>query len=531
MKSAMPTEERRKAIARVGVCILYLYSMLYTFALPVMYPSMLSRYDLMPYYAIFGMVAIAMSCITTPLGGKLCDVLGRKRLLMITGTLRLGLMFFCGIHTTPAVFSALYLASAFLSGFMLAIPLTILSDLTTTDERPRYFGYFGAITGVSLLFGILFSGIMTDLMGPFSMFFVFIPILLAAMILIGFGYQDPHAPVGFTTLDVPGCLLMTFCLGTLIAFCSFGGSLFPWVSWSSGLLLSASLLLFILFLRQEKRCADPLIDLHIFRDRHFVLSFACGLLIAPMVNLCSGYLVFFGQVALGLSSAASSTLAMPKNILYLAIPSFLGAWISRDTGRYRVVFLTCGGLIALAGALCALWDIDTRLLTIYAVMLLFGLATSCQSVSLQPYMQLTVPPAHIGVASSLISFSTTLGSTLIGVVNTVYFNTRYTISRNVPADLQAVMSDGQLQQLIAPDTLKNADRLAALRADIPTDFHVLFDQSVLNLRAAGADIFRLMAIITAAAGLAIVFLTLFLYRRTDAVPDGSACPLSEEDRR
>ncbi|MBR1779945.1 MAG: MFS transporter [Oscillospiraceae bacterium] len=492
--------------------MLYLYSMLYTFALPVMYPSMLSRYSLMPYYALFGVISVSMSCVSTPLGGKLCDTVGRKRLFLITGTLRLVLMFLCGIRTTPLVFSVLYLSSSCISGFMYAIPLAILSDLTTPEERPRYFGYFGAITGVSLLSGILLGGIITDLFGPFSMFFLFIPILLAAMVLIGYGYTD-RAGAARVSLDAPGCLLMALCLASLVILCSFGGSAFPWISWISGGLLAGCVVFFLLFLRRERHCSDPLLDLSIFSDRNFDLSFACGFLIAPMVSLCSGYLVLFGQVALGLSSTVSSTLALPKNIIYLILPTFLGIWVSKNAGRYRLSFLGCGGLIALAGALASLWSVQTGILTIYLVMIVFGLATSCQSISMQPYMQLTVSPARIGIASSLISFSTTLGSTLIGAVNTIYFNARYSIARNVPEPLRQAMSGEQLNQLIAPDTLKNADSLAALRSTVPEELAALFDTAVLNLRSACADVFRLMAVITAVSGLLIVLLTLLLCRR------------------
>jgi len=513
MKIRTKSFKSQKSAALAGTCVLYLYSMLYTFALPVMYPSMLGQYNLMPYYALFGVISIAMSCITTPLGGKLCDTIGRKRLFMITGSLRLILMFFCGIRTTPLLFSVLYLVSSCISGFMYAIPLAILSDLTTAEERPRYFGYFGAITGVALLSGILLGGMITDLFGAFSMFFLFIPILLAAMLLIGYGYTEQQTFSRITTLDGPGCLLMTLCLASLVVLCNFGGTAFPWISWVSGGLLVAFFLFSFLFIRRETHCADPLLDLSIFTDRNFDLSFACGFLIAPMVNLCSGYLVLFGQVALGLSSTVSSTLALPKNIIYLVLPTFLGIWVSKNTRRYKPAFLGCGALIALAGLLSAFWNISTGIITIYLVMILFGLATSCQSISMQPYMQLTIPPTRIGIASSLISFSTTLGSTLIGAVNTIYFNSRYAIDRNIPEALLAVLSDDQLNQLIAPDTLKNASNLAQLKSTVPTEMASLFDEAVLNLRIACADVFRLMAIITAVSGLAIMVLTFLLCGR------------------
>ncbi len=503
--------KEKSRFAKVGVCVLYLYSMLYTFALPVMYPSMLSQYGLMPYYALFGAISIAMSCISTPVGGKLCDMIGRKRLFRITGTARLILMFLCGIKTTPLLFSILYLTSSFITGFMYAIPLAIVSDITTAEERPKYYGYFGAITGVSLLAGILFSGVITDLFGACSMFFIFIPILLAALILIEYGYQEPARPKG--NLDWAGVALMAICLGAIVALCNFAGTLFAWLSWISGVLIILIAASFIVFLRHEKHISDPLLDLAIFTDKNFCLSFLCGFLIAPMVNLCSGYLVFYGQVALGVSSTVSSTLALPKNILYFVLPTFLGIWVSKKLKRYKLAFLGCGALIALAGALSSTWGTSTKLIFIYLVMIVYGLATCCQSISLQPYMQLTIPAERVGIAASLISFSTTLGSTLISAVNTVYFNSRYSISSNVPKALEMALSKSQLNDLIAPDTLKSADRLAALRSTIPGAQLELFDQAVLNLRSAGADVFRLISIITFFSGMVIILLTVILFKK------------------
>lgn len=522
-------KNRKKLFALVGVCILYLYSMLYTFALPVMYPSMLSQYGLMPYYALFSVISISFSCVFTPLGGMLCDTVGRKKLFLVTGTLRLVLMLLCGIQTSPVTFSVLYLSSSCLTGFMYAIPLTILNDLTALEERPRYFGIFGALTGVSLLSGILLGGIITDLFGPFFMFFLFIPILLSAMILICIGYTDTSTRANSSSLDLLGCLLMLLCLGSLVAWCNFGGSLFSWISPLSFLMLLFVILFFILFLIREKNCSSPLIDLAIFKDRNFDLSFLCGLFIAPMVSLCSSTLILFAQVSLGLSSTLSSTLALPKNIIYLTLPTILGVWISKKYSRYRTAFLWCGLLMVIAGTCSALWTVNTNILTVYLVMIVFGLATSFQSVSLQPYMQLTIPPNRVGIASSLISFSTTLGSTLYSAVYTICYNSRYSISRNVPTALAGSMSQEQLNQLIAPDTLKDLNNLLALRKTVSADMLHLFDETVENLRIACADVFQLMAMITALSGAAIVIFTLILYKKPH-LSSQSAITAKAEDK-
>lgn len=149
------------------------------------------------------------------------------------------------------------------------------------------------------------------------------------------------------------------------------------------------------------------------------------MLIAPMMCLCSSVLAVYGQVGLGLSATLSGTLALPKNILYLILPPVLGNWIAKNQQRFRTAFLTCGATIAVASFLSAFFNTSTSVMTIYAIMLIFGLGTSCQSVCVQPYMQMTVSPTDMGSATAMVQFSNSVGVVIFNAFYNIFYNTRY----------------------------------------------------------------------------------------------------------
>lgn len=414
--------DQKKVIAGAG--LLWFYNLLFGFTMPVVLPSLMEYYGMMAYYAILGGVTSLVSCIVTPIGGKLGDRFGRRRVCLLAGYLRLALMLFCAIPTNGPVFFTVYVLGNLVGGFLNAFPATILSDVTTPDERPRWFGIFGTINGAALLIGLLGGGIIVDLLGPLATFLFFAPFGLFALILLTQYY--PNAPSSAcTALDRGGMVLLGFGTAAVLAWCAFGDMLFSRGSVPGLVLLIGGLALLVVLFWYEQRVKAPLFNLRLFRDSHFTMSFSTHLLIAPMMCLCSSVLALYGQVGLGLSATVSGTLALPKNILFFLLPSLLGTWISRNQNRFRTAFLVCGSAITVASLLSASWGTSTSVITIYLVMLLFGIGTSCQSVCIQPYMQMTVSPSDMGVAAAMIQFANSVGVVIFSACNNIVYNARY----------------------------------------------------------------------------------------------------------
>lgn len=418
----LPPSRRRMVIWGSG--LLWFYNLVFGFTMPVVLPSLMEYYDMMAFYAILGGITSLVGCIVTPIGGKLGDRFGRRRVCLLAGYLRLSLMLLCAIPTSGPVFFSLYVAGNLVGGFLNAYPAAILSDITVPKERPRWFGIFGTINGAALLLGLLGGGVAVDLLGPLSVFWLVAPFGLVSLILLTLYF--PNRPAAEPAkIDFPGMILLGAGTALVLAWCAFGDMLFPRLSVLGLSILILGILLLVALFFFEQTASDPLFNLRLFQDRHFTMSFSTHMLIAPMMCLCSSVLALYGQVGLGLSATLSGTLALPKNILFLLLPSVLGGWIAKNQQRFRTVFLTCGAAIAAASLFSAFWDTSTSVITIYAVMLIFGLGTSCQSVCIQPYMQMTVSPTDMGGATAMVQFANSVGVVVFNAIYNILYNARY----------------------------------------------------------------------------------------------------------
>ena len=420
----IPLDPRRKRGVLLGACILWFYSLLFAFTMPVVFPSLMRHYDMLGWLAILSALSSLFSCLVTPIGGKLGDRFGRRMVCLIAGYARLALMVACAIPTNGPTFLVLYSLGNFAGGLVNAYPATILSDVTTREERPKWFGIFGTINGASLLLGLLGGGLIVDHLGPFSTFWFFAPFGLAALVLLTVCY--PNHPDGRRApIDWVGIGLLGAGLCCVLAWCALGGSLLDRTSPPGLGVLALGVVLLALLLRWEQRCSDPILDLKLFRNRNFAMSFSAHLLVAPMMCLCSSVLALFGQVGLGLTATVSGTLALPKNILFLILPTFLGTWVGRSDRRFRTAFFGCGAAISIASLLAAFWNVQTPIWVIYAVMLIFGLGTSLQAVSIQPYMQMAVDPKDMGIAAALLLFANSIGVVLFNAFYNIFYNAKY----------------------------------------------------------------------------------------------------------
>ena len=415
---------RNKYGAIAGAGLLWFYNLIFSFTMPVVLPTLMESYGVMALYAVLGGITSLLLCVATPIGGKLGDRFGRRRVCLVVGFARLALMLFCAVPTSGKVFFVIYVAGNFLGGLLSAFPSAILGDVTTAEERPRWFGVFGTINGAALFLGLLCGGVIVDYLGAFSVFLVFAPFGLVALLFLTFCY--PNCPANNPApIDWAGMALLGGGFSCVLAWCAFGGSLFPRGSGVGLWLLPAGAVLLGVLLAVERRAKDPLLNLRLFRLKPFAMSFWAYFLIAPMMCLCSSQLMLFGQKAIGLSALISGTLAVPNNLMFLIFPSLLGTWIARDHRRFRTAFLTCGIAIAAACAIAATWTRFTPVYEIYATMLIFGIGSCFQAVSIQPYMQVSVEPEDMGIASAMILFANSFGLVAFNAAYNIFYNARY----------------------------------------------------------------------------------------------------------
>jgi len=270
------------------------------------------------------------------LGGRISDLLGRRR-VFITGLLLFaGFSLLCGFAWSG---DALVLARGLQGAAAAVLAPSALSIVMTTfpggPDRNKALGIWGATSGVGGTAGSLIGGPVTDGLGWQWIFFINVPVCLLVVVLAPFLLLDSRGP-GRRGFDVAGAVTVTAALIVLVYAVieapesSVGRTV---------LLLLLSTALFALFVLVEKRSAAPLVPLRIFRSRALVggnlITIAWGLAAFGLNFIYTQY----AQLALGISAIRYGLMSA---VLAAAavVGSMVGQHLVTRVGMRRVAFVS-----------------------------------------------------------------------------------------------------------------------------------------------------------------------------------------------
>lgn len=348
--------------------------------------------------------------VSTPIWGKLADLLDRKALVQaalvvfIVGSLLAGAAPESGALIAGRVIQGLG------AGGLLTLVQVIMADIISPRERGKYMGLSGAVMTAGSVGGPLLGGVITDLAGWRWNFFASVPIALASLVLIQFTLDLPRKR-RTVTIDYAGAILITAGVSALLVWISLGGSQFEWLSLQSLILLAASVVLLVTAVLVERKAAEPIIPLTLFRNLSFSLTVIASISVGVAVY---GTAVFMSQY-LQLSRAATATdsglIAMPQVIAVVVASTVVGALISRS-GKWKFWMVLGSSLLTLGLGCLATIGVATPIPLLWTYMAFVGLGIGMVMQNLVLVTQNTADVAQLGVASAGVAFFRTLGGTI-----------------------------------------------------------------------------------------------------------------------
>ena len=334
----------------------------------------------------------------------------------------------------------------------------IVGDIVSPRERGRYVGLFGAVFGFASVVGPLLGGVFVDNLTWRWIFYINVPIGVIALAVVA--SQVPgHLSRVHHVIDYLGVLMLSLAATSLILLTSLGGTTYPWRSAPIYILGVAGVLLIGLFVLVERRAAEPILPLHLFKLRTFSVTSVVGFIVGFAMFGAITYLPAFFQVVRGISPTISGVYLLPLMAGLLLVSITSGQIISK-TGKYRFFPIAGTALMTIGLYLLHLMGVtsSTALDALYMLVLGMGIGGVMQVLVI--IVQNGVPHSELGVATSGATFFRSIG----GSFGTAIFGA---IFANVLVGNLA----RHLHGVTLPHGFSSADATPALLSHLPATVH------------------------------------------------------------
>ncbi|WP_030966088.1 MDR family MFS transporter [Streptomyces sp. NRRL S-378] len=356
----------------------------------------------------------------TPLWGKLGDQYGRKKLFQYAIVLFLIGSALCGLAQDMPQLIGFRALQGLGGGGLIVLSMAIVGDIVPPRERGRYQGLFGGVFGATSVLGPLLGGLFVDNLSWRWVFYINLPIGLVALVVIAAAL---HIPVRSSkhTIDYLGTFLIACVATCLVLVASLGAT---W-GWGSARIIGVAVLgvlLLAAFLVVERKAAEPVLPLTLFRIRTFTLCSAISFVVGFAMFGAMVYLPTFLQIVQGVSPTMSGVHMLPMVIGMLISSTVSGQIVSR-TGRWKV-FPLAGTAVTAIGLLLlhqlhrtsSTWE-----MSVYFFVFGAGLGLVMQVLVL--VVQNAVSYADLGVATSGATFFRSIGASFgVAIFGTVFTN-------------------------------------------------------------------------------------------------------------
>jgi EmrB/QacA subfamily drug resistance transporter len=358
--------------------------------------------------------------VVTPLYGKLGDLYGRKIVLQAALTLFLVGSALCGLAQSMTELIAFRAVQGLGGGGLIVSAQAAIGDVVPPRERGKWAGLFGGVFGVSSVAGPLIGGFLTTHASWRWIFYVNLPLGLAALGVLAVTLPGARERVHHA-VDYLGTVLLGVALSALVLATTLGGTSYDWDSpfiIGMGVIAVAGVAAFAF---AERRAKEPILPPSLLRNRVFVVTSAVGLVVGFALFGGLTFLPLFQQVVRGDSPTESGLQLLPV-MGGLLFTSILSGQVITRTGRYRW-FPIAGTAIGVLGLLLlSRLDRDTSTALAAVYMLVFGMGLGMVMQVLVLAVQNAVEYEQLGVATSgatlFRSIGGSLGTALLGAVFT-----------------------------------------------------------------------------------------------------------------
>jgi len=405
---------------------------------------------------------------TTPIWGKFADLFSKKLLVQLALLVFLAGSTIAGTSQSMEMLIFGRVITGLGVGGTVSLIQIIIGSIVPPRERGRYSGYIGAVFALATVSGPLAGGLIVDSpLGWRGCFFVGLPFAVIALIVL---QRTLHLPVvkREVHIDYLGATFIMGGVSVLLVWVSLAGQQFDWVSGTSfGLVALGLVLIAVAIVVEAKVAVEPIIPLWLFKDRTLSLATLATVFVGISMFGATVYLSEFFQMAHRMSPTEAGLMSLWMVVAMMGLGIISGRVITAN-GRWKIWLV--GGMVSLivGSGLLATIDSTTSIWLVGVYMAVLGAGVGATQQNLILAVQNNVSQAHLGAATSVVSFFRTMGGT-IGISVLGALLSRQTTAY-VEDGIEPLVRSGQVDpaalQALDGGTVPHLDELPTPLADL-----------------------------------------------------------------
>lgn len=374
------------------------------------------------------------STVTVPIYGKLSDLYGRKIIFMLGSIVIIIGSVLCGLADTMVELIIYRTIQGLGAGGIMAVAQTILGDIFSAEERGKIQGWFSGVWGVSAVVGPLLGGLMVSYLDWPWVFYINVPIALLTILILGFALHEDIERKKHK-IDYLGSITLTVSMTLLLFALLTGGNQYAWVSPQILGLFVVAAVVFVWFLFNERKAAEPMLPLDLFRSPLIAVASSANFLLGAVLMGITSYMPSYAQGVLGGTATEAGLLLTPISIGW-PIASIIGGPRMVKWG-YRRTALIGASLVGISSVLLIFVSPAISYWYAMAVLLVLGMGMGLTTLAFVVSVQSAVTWNRRGIATASLQFIRSLGSSVGVAVMGAVMNARILDMLKGDPDIQA----------------------------------------------------------------------------------------------
>jgi EmrB/QacA subfamily drug resistance transporter len=403
-------EEARKRWVFLGIMLSIFLAAIESTVVATAMPTVVASLGGIRIYSWVFSGFLLTQTVTMPLWGRFSDLYGRRPVYLAGLATFLVGSALSGAAQDMVQLILFRMVQGLGAGALMTLGYTIIGELFGLERRARMQGYISSVWGVASLMGPWAGGLLTDHVSWRWVFYINLPFGAVAMVLIATALTTVSRPARRPIVDGTGVALFAAGVSALLLGIVEAGRVGSWSRIEVVALLVLGVIVLVGFVAVERRAAEPIVPLRLFKNRMILAAVVTRFLAGMAMFGALSFVPLFLQSVTG-ATATRAGLVLTPFVLGWVVMSVVSARLVLRVG-YRIVVLTGMASLTVAFLLFRRWSVTLTPGSAMIDVLLAGIGMGMVVVPMLIAVQSVVVRSDLGAATSLTQFFMSIGGAL-----------------------------------------------------------------------------------------------------------------------